>query len=330
MPFKTPAYWYQPQQDIKAKILRPIAAIYGAINGARMKKRPSYASAQAKVVCIGNLTAGGGGKTPTAIAISQLLGRDHSVFLTRGYGRKSNQADIVTTDHSVDDAGDEALLLARHRPTIISADRINGAKLAEQHGAKLIIMDDGLQNPYLYKDLRLCVIDGPRGFGNMHCIPAGPLRQPLEIGLTQVDAFIIIGDTIQSTMRLLPKSLPVFKAQLVPQIDKLPENFRTIPYTAFCGIAQPEKFKESLKEIGIKTLSVEPFADHYNFTVAELQNLYNKAKAQGGRLITTEKDFVRIPDGPWKDLLDVLPVILDFEDALAVKQFIDQHLSSDV
>ncbi len=331
MPFKTPSFWYDETQDsLKAKLLRPFGTLYGALNGARMRKRASYASSAAKVICIGNLTAGGGGKTPTAIAIGNLLGRDHSVYLTRGYGRSSNTADVVSTEHSAADAGDEALLLARHRPTIISADRVAGAKMAESHGAKLIIMDDGLQNPSLYKDLRLCVIDGPRGFGNLRCIPAGPLRQPLEIGLTQVDAFIVIGAPRDNIARLLPKGLPRFNARLVPQINALPENYKTIPYTAFCGIAQPEKFKESLTVIGIKSLSLDAFADHHSFTTTELNALMQKAKAQGGRLITTEKDFVRIPDGPWKDMLDVLPVILDFEDPIAVKTFIEQHLSSEV
>ncbi len=328
MPLKTPSFWYK-QDCWQTKILRPFAHIYGYISKKRMTKRPSYA-ANSKVICIGNLTAGGSGKTPTAIAIAKLVNNPSTVFLTRGYGGTIKTPEIVSAEHSADETGDEALLLSRIAPTLISRDRVEGAKLAEQHHAKLIIMDDGLQNPKLFKDIRLCVIDGPTAFGNMECIPAGPLRQPLATGLIHADAFIIIGDIDKKIEALLPKAAPRFEATIKAAPDILPDEYKLHQYVAFCGIAHPHKFINTLDEINANVVKTRAFSDHHKYTVKEMSALASFAERLDARLITTEKDFVRIPEGPWIDKIDVLPVRLRFKDENQVMAFLARHLAGEL
>lgn len=312
-----------------AGLLSPISYIYGHITGKRMRKRPSYASTS-KVICIGNLTAGGTGKTPTAIAIKQLIPQKGAVYLSRGYGGKIEGPELVTQEHTHKDVGDEPQLLARYAPTIISSDRIKGAKLAEEHGAKYIIMDDGLQNPHLFKDIRICVIDGPRGFGNMQCMPSGPLRQPLALGLLEVDAFVIIGQLENHYKKLLPKATPVFEAKVTPYLAALPDSYKENNYIAFCGIGYPEKFKATLESIKLNLKDFKAFSDHHNYTSAELSVLSKYAAENNCRLITTEKDFVRIGDGPWKSHIDVLPISLKFKAEKQLISFLEERLSGEL
>lgn len=328
MSFKTPKFWYE-DKSLSATILSPISAIYGLLSGKRMRKRAEYAST-AKVICIGNLTAGGSGKTPTAIALKQLLGRSDSVYLSRGYGGQVKGPELVSMEHKANDVGDEPLLLAQKAPTIVSQDRIAGAKLAEAHQAKVIIMDDGLQNPKLFKDIRICVIDGPRGFGNMQCMPSGPLRQPLVMGLMEVDAFIIIGEMHKLQSKLLPKNIPVFNADIIPDIAALPKDYKDATYIAFSGIAHPAKFEKSIEDIGIKLQTSKHFADHHEYTVKELKALYTYAKDNNCRLITTEKDMMRIGDGPWLEYIDVLPITLKFKTEQKLKTFLEDNLSGEL
>tara|TARA_R110002126_G_scaffold13118_1_gene56233 strand:- start:470760 stop:471746 length:987 start_codon:yes stop_codon:yes gene_type:complete len=328
MTFKTPLFWYK-QDCWQTNALRPLARIYGYISKKRMAKRPSYA-AQCKVICVGNLTAGGGGKTPTAIALAKLANVPHTVFLTRGYGGNIKGPEIVSAAHKASDAGDEPLLLSRIAPTLISRDRVAGAKFAEQHQTKLLIMDDGLQNPKLFKDLRICVVDGPTAFGNMECIPAGPLRQPLAAGLTHVDAFIIIGDLDKKVEALLPKAVPRFDAIIEVEPDALPDEYKLHEYVAFCGIAHPHKFINTLDSINANIVKTRAFSDHHKYTEKEMHALAAFAERLDARLITTEKDFVRIPEGPWMDKIDVLPIRLKFQDSDKVSRFLQHSLSGEL
>lgn len=330
MSVKTPKFWYKANPSWQSRLLKPIGLVYGSIATRRMKKRAKYASAKAKVLCIGNLTAGGGGKTPTAIALQQLLAHPDTVFLTRGYGGSIETPALVSAEHSYKETGDEALLLAHHKPTIISQDRIAGAKYAEQHNASLIIMDDGLQNPSLFKDVRICVIDGPRGFGNQNCIPAGPLRQNLQKGLEQIDLFIIIGEADKNLINGLPKATPRFHAQIAEDTSPLPQNYKEQNYIAFSGLAQPDKFVQSLKKCGIKMQYHCDFGDHHAYSEKELEALFNRAQKDNARLITTEKDYVRIQGGPWKDHIDVLPISLAFDKPDTLKKFLLDELSGEL
>lgn len=330
MRLKTPKFWYEPA-SAKAHVLTPFSFLYGAGHKIHQSAIRPYKS-QIPVLCIGNLVTGGSGKTPTAMAILQLI-RDHKLanrpcFLTRGYGGKTKGHILVNMDsHTATDVGDEPLLLAKKAPTIIAADRKDGARYAEGNGYDLIIMDDGLQNPGLQKDLCFVVIDGITGFGNNKMIPAGPLREPLTKGLQKADAFIIIGDDNTETQKLLPKETPVFKARMA-----VPESWisnEKTEYIAFCGIANPEKFKKTLEETRLNILSWHTYADHYNFTTNELHNLSEEAKAKNARLITTAKDAVRIPSAFARELpLDILPIEIKWEDEEAVASFLEQKIKT--
>jgi tetraacyldisaccharide 4'-kinase len=325
MSFKTPSFWYQ-QSSWQSQWLAPFAALYGVVSAQRLKKRARYVS-DAKVICIGNLTAGGSGKTPVALALKELLGGKDAVYLSRGYGGSLQGPTLVSIDHSADQVGDEPMLLARAAPTIIAKDRIKGAKLAEDHHASLIIMDDGFQNPSLFKDLRICVIDGASGFGNMKCIPAGPLRQPLALGLVHADIFIVIGTLDENVKRLLPKGTPLFEASIEADISALPADYKNNSYVAFSGIAHPIKFENTLKDIGAHVIKSSHFADHHAYSAKELTILMDYAKSESCRLITTEKDAVKIPDGPWMDYIDVLPIKLKFKAESKLRILLERELA---
>jgi tetraacyldisaccharide 4'-kinase len=245
---------------------------------------PCPIGAKARVICVGNLTAGGSGKTPVAIALAKLLRvRGKNVFfLTRGYGGSEHGPVLIEDTHRAAQVGDEALLLARAASTILARDRAQGAALADRLGADVIVMDDGHQNFSLAKTLSLVVVDGESGFGNGLMIPAGPLREPVAQGLARADAVIVVG---QGHPDLQGYAGPVLQARLVPQDDAL----RGKRLFAFAGIGRPEKFQASLKDAGIDIAGWRSFADHHPYSDAELAALKTHAP-----LVTTTKDFVRL------------------------------------
>ena len=236
---RAPEFW--ADDGAAARLLDPIGRFYGALGDFR-RRLVTPTRVSVSVICVGNFTVGGAGKTPTTIAIArhlQSLGeRPH--FLTRGYGGKERGPLQVDPDvHGADEVGDEPLLLARVAPTWVSADRVAGAKTAAiASGASHIVMDDGLQNPYLAKDLRLLVIDGATGFGNRRVLPAGPLREPLEQAFSRIDAAVVIGEDQAGVEALLPAALPRLSADLVP--DGELDHLRDRPVLAFAGIGRPE------------------------------------------------------------------------------------------
>jgi tetraacyldisaccharide 4'-kinase len=241
--------------------------------------------ASVPVICVGNLTAGGSGKTPVAIAVAKrLLARGERIFfLTRGYGG-SETGPLLVQDHDAAAVGDEALLLARTAPTVVAKDRAAGAAFAVRHGATGIVMDDGHQNFSLAKTVSLLVVDG---FGNGLMIPAGPLREKVAQGLARANAVIAMSDA-----DLQGYGGPVLRARLAT-----PENNRAAfagkRVFAFAGIGRPEKFVSSLKEAGAIVTGTQFFADHHPYRDAEIAGL--KGRAEGAQLVTTEKDFVRLP-----------------------------------
>ena len=238
---KTPQYWYRDAQGktpLIEKLLAPISALYQWVSKIHRSGFTQHA-VDIPVICVGNLVSGGSGKTPTAIALLRIL-KQHGVsknigFLTRGYGGLRKGPLLVDpSDHIYREVGDEALLLSNHAPTIVAADRAKGAKFAHQQGAEMLIMDDGLQNPGLKKDLKIMVINGEMGFGNQKTLPAGPLREPLEKGLQDADMFILIGEDVRDVLPLLPKGKPVMRGNIQPA-NSIPINKDT-PYYAFAGM----------------------------------------------------------------------------------------------
>jgi tetraacyldisaccharide 4'-kinase len=325
MRVRTPEFWYDTQSTeakAKAATLSSLSTLY-AIGHILHQKLARPQSAGIPVICIGNLTAGGSGKTPAALAIMPLVQPQfkNPCFLSRGYGGTlTGPVCVDPALHSAADVGDEALLLAVAAPTIISADRLAGARFAKDRGHDIVVMDDGLQNPKLKKDISIVVIDGAMGFGNGLLLPAGPLRTPISKGMALADIVLLIGNDTSNALAYAPKGKSILNATAVPLPPKDPAPL----YYAFCGIAHPDKFRHSLEEAGLKIAGFQSFPDHYPYAQNDLNNLSNKAKALNSRLITTSKDAVRIhPDLLNGDFFDILGVSLQFskdsQNALAAK-----------
>lgn len=296
MRLKTPAYWYRKTGAL-AFVLTPVAALYSGIAAKRMTKGDAY-RARCPVICIGNFTAGGGGKTPTAIAAANLLKAmgKNPAFLTRGYGG-SAKGPLQVKDQGADEVGDEPLLLAKIAPTFVSADRAAGAKAIEGTPADVIVMDDGFQNPGLAKDFSLIVVDAASGLGNGLVMPAGPLRAPLEAQIAQADALLVIGDGKKAASLIAAfegAGKPVLKAKIAPNCD--PRWLGVMAVIGFAGIARPSKFFTTLKSNGARLLGSHGFPDHHRFTEREARALLKEADQQKAMLVTTEKDWARLSD----------------------------------
>lgn len=302
--------------------LAPLSLIYRGIDAIRtMLIEPTHGTVP--IICVGNIVAGGAGKTPTALALAQLAhdlgGTPH--FLTRGYGgRARGPLRVDPRRHTAPDVGDEALLLAAEAPTWKSPDRVAGAAAAARGGAGLVIMDDGLQNHALVKDLSFIVIDGGFGFGNGRVVPAGPLREPASRGLARADAIIMIGpdriglaDTLQGVAR------PIFEAELVPGPEAI--GFRDRPLVAFAGIGRPAKFFETLEAIGAIVVERYGFPDHHRYTPDEIKRLCEAASLHGGRPVTTAKDYVRLPPEA-RLMVEVLSVQLEWRNPMALRALV--------
>ena len=311
---RPPSFWTRPPTHPLARLLSPAGALYGRVTAARMD-RPG-ARAPCPVICIGNFTLGGAGKTPTAIRVAALL-RDcgaRPAFLSRGYGgRLAGPVVVESGRHEAREVGDEPLLLARHATTVVARDRPAGARLCLDRGADVIVMDDGLQNPSLIKDLALAVVDAGAGLGNGLTFPAGPLRVPLARQWPHAGGLVLIGDgaageTAADEARR--RGLPVHRARLVPDAGA---ELAGRAVLAFAGIGRPEKFFESLRQVGARVVGERAFPDHHPFSRGDLDALAEAARRGEAALVTTEKDAVRLP-GSFADRVSVLKVALRFED----------------
>jgi tetraacyldisaccharide 4'-kinase len=319
---RAPEFWWRNTLPARlaAVTLAPLGIAYGASVFWKHRTRKPY-RARVPVICVGNLTVGGTGKTPVAIAIARLLQERglSPVFLLRGYGRKPADVLVVQSErHEASNVGDEALLLARVAPTVVSSDRGKSARLAEQD-TQVIIMDDGHQNFSLHKDLSLVVVDSETGFGNGRVVPAGPLREPVRHGLRRADAVVVMGDGDPP----LPDYVgPVLRAGL--SATTCLGDCRVL---AFAGIGRPEKFFTTLRKAGVELMETRAYADHHQYSAAEIAGLKARAVECNAMLITTEKDFVRLPPGE-RDGIAVLPVRAVFEDEPAVMRLLEPLLST--
>ncbi|HEY8189630.1 MAG TPA: tetraacyldisaccharide 4'-kinase [Micavibrio sp.] len=325
MRLKTPRFWYSRSISacLMAVLLWPFSILYRAVPYLRQKNAVPF-HAGIPVICVGNLTAGGNGKTPAAIALMKLVNENgiakNPCFLSRGYGGTATGPIFAhPVKHTYKDVGDEPLLLARHAPVIVSRDRKAGALFAQEHGHDLVIMDDGLQNPRLAKTLSFVVLDSHSGFGNGHILPAGPLREPLAAGFEKSDAFIIIGSDARDIAAQLPVGKPVFHARLAP--GTLQDE--SASFVAFCGLGQPDKFRRTLREKKLTVTGWHEFPDHYPFTPDDLGRLDREALRKEARLLTTEKDAARIPpDYQFQSPLDILPVTIAWQDETTLLTFL--------
>lgn len=298
-------------------LLSPIAAIYARAT-ARRVARPGW-RAPVPVICCGNATAGGAGKTTLARDIGQRLAARGLAphFLLRGYGgRLSGPVGVSPERHSARDVGDEALILAHTAPTWVSGDRAAGASLAVAQGAQVIVMDDGLQNPTLVKDLSLLTIDGSFGFGNGHVIPAGPLREPVALAAARCQAAVLVGPDDTNALAALPPGLPVLRARLVPGPEAKALAGRAV--FAFCGIGNPSKFFATLAEAGAQLAGKAAFADHYPYDDNDIESLLKQAVAARATVVTTRKDIVRVP-ARFHAAITVVTVALAWDDESAIE-----------
>lgn len=262
-----------------------------------------------KSVCVGNLVAGGAGKTPVLIALAHLFGTDRIVFITRGYGGSIDSATLLNDAHDVFDAGDEALLLRRIAPVIVGPDRVASAKLAgELFPGHILLLDDGLQNPTFRATINLLVWD-LFGAGNGHCLPAGPLREPRDGAMNRVDAVIALNGA-------QPPKTPAFSG--TGHVHNPDHKGAVI---AFAGIGRPAKFRESLERAGYVIAGFHPFPDHHHFTPEELQPLFGT----GLPLLTTEKDWVRLAP-EWQDKVAPVPYDVHFGHPQNLLHWLQDHL----
>lgn len=315
-----PRFWYAGGPASVA--LAPLGGLWAA--GAALRAafgRP--ARAPVPVVCVGNLVIGGAGKTPVAISLAHRLPGAH--FLSRGHGGNAVgpvQVDPERHDHR--QVGDEPLLLARVAPCWVARDRVAGARVAAQHGATCVIMDDGYQDPSLAKDISLLVVDGHVGFGSGRCVPAGPLREPVGRGLMRAQAVVLLGKDRTGVARRLGE-LPVLRGRLEAESEAgALDGHRVL---AFAGIGRPGKFFHTLEACGAKLVERRAFPDHHAYTPVEIGRLINDAEAQSAALMTTSKDYVRLPPH-LRDRVSVLRVTVTWDDEAALMRALAPVLKS--
>jgi tetraacyldisaccharide 4'-kinase len=307
--------------------------VYGAVAARRLRQPGEIAAVP--VICIGNFTVGGTGKTPAALAIAEFLASEGQTpfFLTRGYGgRLAGPLQVDPAVHEAGDVGDEPLLLARAFPTIVARERPAGARLAAQSGASVIVMDDGLQNPSLTKDLSFAVIDGATGIGNGLCLPAGPLRAPFVDQWAHADAVIVVGDGAPGAAlarEASTKAKPVFCGRLEPD-HAAASRLQGRRVSGFAGIGQPEKFFATLRDCGAAVVRAKSFPDHHPYNVDEIHAILADARADSLDVVTTEKDFVRLSGlrdlGPLHASIQVLPVRLVFHNEPSMRELVRERV----
>jgi tetraacyldisaccharide 4'-kinase len=329
---REPAFWQTPN-SWKSHLLRPLGALYGAVAAQRLRRKGLDAGIP--VFCVGNYHVGGAGKTPTVLALANILRElgEAPVVLSRGYGgRLRGPVMVDPARHGAADVGDEPLMLAARVPVAVSRERIDGVALAKSQRASVILMDDGFQNPSIAKDASLIVIDSDRGLANGLVFPAGPLRAPLEPQLARTDALVVIGDGVAASAvaaELAARGALVLSARLAPDAASLARlNGKRV--FAFAGIGDPGRFFRTLRAGRIEVARERSFADHHPFSDSEIESLLTDASRDGLTVVTTEKDFARLHSAAETPahLRDIVPfkVTLEFSDVSRLRKFLSDQL----
>ncbi len=327
---RAPGYWHQPS-GLLSRLLSPLAALYAAGTAQRLS-RGARERVGVPVICVGNLNAGGTGKTPTVIALAEMLQARGLAphVVSRGYGGAlEGPVRVSDTAHRATHVGDEPLLLSAFLPTWVAKDRLAGAKAAVEGGAEVILLDDGFQDARLAHDLSLVVVDAARGFGNGQVIPAGPLREPIEIGLARADLLLSIGPEDAQTPFAATWGEQITLPHLTGALQPLPTGLplQGLPVIAFAGIGDPGRFFATLRGLGADIKRAEPLADHQRLSETFLTRLQKDAKTQGAQLVTTEKDAARLPQR-FRQAVMTVPVRLKLDDPAPLTDALDRILGS--
>ena len=313
---RAPKFWHKP--STVGKLLSPLSILWRT--GTAVQKifsSPPW-SGSVPIICVGNLTAGGAGKTPLTIDFVQALNASgHSPHvLTRGFGGSLIGPVKVNPDiHTVAQVGDEPLLLAAKAPTWLARNRIAGAQQAIKNGASIIIMDDGFQNPTIKKSFSILTVDGGYGFGNGQVIPAGPLRETPKTGLSRCDAVVLMGEDRHGIRDFIGNTCPIYRTKIITYPNKELTNQKVL---AFAGIGRPSKFYESVIELGYEVVDTFDFPDHHQFKLDEIKSILKQSSELSAIPVTTTKDYVRLP-------LEVQPMIKKIEIALEWEHIRDRE-----
>jgi tetraacyldisaccharide 4'-kinase len=329
---REPGFWHRPS-SWKSHLLRPLAALYGAVAERRLRRQGFDAGIP--VFCVGNYHVGGAGKTPAVLALAKILRAlgETPVVLSRGYGgRLSGPVMVDPARHLASDVGDEPLMMSLAVPVAVARNRIDGVALAKSQRASVILMDDGFQNPSVAKDASLIVIDSESGLGNGRVLPAGPLRAPLKPQLARTDALVVVGDgsaSAELAAAVTAKGRQVFAAHLKPDVKSV-AALSGKRLLAFAGIGDPGRFFRTLRASGLEVVRERAFADHHVFSESDLDTLLADARRDQLALVTTEKDFARLrgaaqPPAFGSEIV-VLPVTLEFADAAGLRKFLSDRL----
>ena len=324
MPIKTPHFW--TELSWQSVILFPVSYIWRFGHYAQQKILNTKET-EIPVICVGNLTVGGSGKTPVVITLCRFLsgiGKSTSI-LTRGFGGKEKGPIFVSTNlHQSLDVGDEPLMMANSLDVCVSRNRPLGANhILDKKKYDCIVMDDGLQNPTLKKDLNIAVFDGKFGIGNGFLLPAGPMRQKLEVGIQNIDLVIFNGKDETGLGQKIPPHIPIFTGELQPD-EEIVEKMKNRRVYGFAGIGNPSRFFKTLNNIGADLVGEAHFADHHPYTDADLTQLYEEAMQSGAELVTTQKDWMRLPTD-WRDRVLTVPVRIHFsaDDTIKIVSFLE-------